>query len=42
MLEEPTSSPQGITEAGVDEVDASPPSDDEYVARMEEELKKRK
>jgi len=29
------------TEAGVDEEDASSPSDDEYIARMEEELKKR-
>jgi cytochrome c-type biogenesis protein CcmH len=30
------------TEAGMDEVDAIPSSDDEYIARMEEELKKRK
>lgn len=36
------SSPQEITEAGVDENDAPSPSDDEYIARMEEELKKRK
>jgi len=28
-------------EAGTDEVDASSPPDDEYIARMEEELKKR-
>ena len=30
------------TEAGAEEVEALPPSDDEYIARMEEELKKRK
>ncbi len=30
------------TEAGANEVDTSPASDDEYIARMEEELKKRK
>ena len=35
------SSPPGGTEAGADEDDASPSSDDEYIARMEEELKKR-
>ena len=29
------------TEAGMEEDDALPPSDDEYIARMEEELKKR-
>jgi cytochrome c-type biogenesis protein CcmH len=29
------------TEAGMDEVEAVPSSDDEYIARMEEELKKR-
>jgi cytochrome c-type biogenesis protein CcmH len=37
-----TSSPQGATQAGADEDDASPVSDDEYIARMEEELKIRK
>ena len=35
------SSPQWATEASADEVEASPTSDDEYIARMEEELKKR-
>ncbi len=30
------------TETGVNKEDASPSSDDEYIARMEEELKKRK
>jgi cytochrome c-type biogenesis protein CcmH len=30
-----------MSEASVDEDDASPSSDDEYIARMEEELKKR-
>ena len=30
------------TESGAEEVEALPPSDDEYIARMEEELKKRK
>jgi len=30
-----------VAEAGSDEVEAIPPSDDEYIARMEEELKKR-
>lgn len=38
----PASSPQGGTEAGRDQEDASSPSDDEYIARMEAELKKRK
>jgi cytochrome c-type biogenesis protein CcmH len=37
-----TSSPLGATEAGTDEEDAQASSDDEYIARMEEELKKRK
>jgi cytochrome c-type biogenesis protein CcmH len=37
-----TSSPHGATEAGADGDDASPVSDDEYIARMEEELKIRK
>jgi cytochrome c-type biogenesis protein CcmH len=36
------SSPQGRTEAGTDQEDASSPSDDEYIARMEAELKNRK
>ena len=37
-----TSSPQGTTVATTDETAASPVSNDEYIARMEEELKKRK
>ena len=36
-----TSSPQGKTAAAIDQNDASSASDDEYIARMEEELKKR-
>ena len=36
-----TSSLQGTTGAGVGENEAASPSDDEYIARMEEELKKR-
>ena len=37
-----TSSPQGTPVATTDETDAPPVSNDEYIARMEEELKKRK
>ena len=36
------SSESETADAGMDEADALPSSDDEYIARMEEELKKRK